>query len=176
MNFLTSSHTAPPAFVESGGMMHPVSPRISRNTPEDTAWLAAHDIFPHETEVGDAPLGYTDWEFDSVNSVYRKSIAGTPEERSAAEEARIAAERVSYLDSLECTRLQGKLAMIDNGYWEAYETIITAMLPTMTPAQRVFVEDAQVWKFRDPVLQMFASAIELDEDAVISLIEYAKTK
>jgi hypothetical protein len=50
------------------------------------------------------------------------------------------------------------------------------MLPTMTPAQRVFVEDAQVWKFRDPVLQMFASAIELDEDAVIALIEYAKTK
>ena len=177
MNFLTSSHTTPPAFVQSNGMMHPVSPRISRNSPEDIVWLAAHDIFPHETEEGPAPLGYTDWTFDSENSVYRKSITGTPEERAAAEEARIAAERVSYLDSLECTRLQGKLALIDNGYWEAYETIITAMLPTMTPAQRVFVEDAQVWKYRDPVLQAMAAAIEgLDEEAVISLIEYAKTK
>jgi hypothetical protein len=49
------------------------------------------------------------------------------------------------------------------------------MLPTMTPAQRVFVEDAPVRKFRDTVLQMFASAIELTEQQKIALFETAKT-
>lgn len=176
MNYLTASHASPPEWIVDNGMMHPVQPRVSRNSEEDRAWLASHDIFPHETEEGPAPLGYTDWEFDSENSVWRKSIAGTPEERAAAEEARIAAERTAYLDSLECTRLQGKLALIESEYWEAYETLMNTMLPSMTPAQRVFVEDAQVWKFRDPVLQAFAASIPLSEEDTVALFELARTK
>ena len=176
MNFLTSSHTTPPAFVQSNGMMHPVSPRISRNSPEDIVWLAAHDIFPHETEEGPAPLGYTDWTFDSENSVYRKSITGTPEERAAAEEARIAAERVSYLDSLECTDLQGELALIQFGLYDQYAAAIETAKPALSPEQLAFLNKANVWKYRDPVLQMLASSIGIDQDQLVVLFETAKTK
>jgi hypothetical protein len=46
----------------------------------------------------------------------------------------------------------------------------------MTPDQRVFVEEAPVWKFRDSVLHLFAASIEgLDETGLVTLFETAKT-
>ena len=135
--------------------------------------MADLGIYPHITAEGTAPLGYTDWVL--IDGAYHREPAGTPEERQAALDAQQASEREAYLDQLECTRLQGKLALIQAGLWEHYETLIASLLPTMSPAQRVFVEDAPVWKFRDPVLQMFAAELELTEQQVVELIELART-
>ena len=180
--YLTAAnHTSPSSFIVSNGLRHPVQIRINRNTEEDKAWLASHDIFPHITEDGDPVLGYSEWEFDEATQTYGRYLLGTPEERQAEADIRAAAaaeaSRNQYLDSLECTRLQGKLALIDADLFDAFETTVTQMVGSMTPAQRIFFEDAPVWKFRDPVLQMLASALGItEEQALVDLFELAKTK
>jgi hypothetical protein len=180
--YLTAAnHASPPSFIVSGGLRHPVQIRINRNTEADKVWLASHDIFPHVTEDGDPILGYSEWVFDEATQTYNRTLLGTPEERQAEIDARAAsaseASRTQYLDSLECTRLQGKLALIDAGLFNAFETLVTQMLGSMTPEQRVFFEDAPVWKFRDPVLQMLAAALGItEEQTLVDLFELAKTK
>jgi hypothetical protein len=173
-NYLTTDHTTPRPHILADGLRHPVAPLIRR---EDIHRLAALGILRHITAEGSAPLGYGPWQLaeDERGPHYYREPAGTPEERQAALGAQAAAEREAYLDGLECTRLQGKLALIQAGLWDQYEAIITAMLPTMTPSQRVFVEDAQNWKYRDPVLQVLAAEIEgLDDEAIIALFEAAR--
>ncbi|WP_296810739.1 hypothetical protein [Thiocapsa sp.] len=170
MPYLTFQHTPAPSHITLNGKRWPVQILIARN---DRDLLAQGGIYPHVTAEGAAPLGYTDWAL--IDDEYRREPAGTPEERQAAIEVAAAAAHEAYLDSLECTRLQGKLALIDAGLWDQYEALIASLLPSMTPAQRVFVEDAQVWKYRDPVLQMFAAAIELTEAQTIALFETAKS-
>ena len=170
--YLTQSHQSPPSHITLNGKRWPVQILIARN---DRDLLAQGGIYPHETAPGAAPLGYTDWELEG-DGWYRKWPAGTPEERQAAIDAAAAAQREAYLDNLQCTRLQGKLALIQAGLWDQYEALIAAMLPAMTPAQRIFVEDAPVWKFRDPVLHLFAAAIEdLGESELIALFETARS-
>lgn len=180
--YLTAAnHTSPPSHVIADGLRHPVNIRIARNTDADKVWLASHGIFPHTTEDGDPVLGYSEWEFDEVAQTYTKSLLGTPEDRQTEADIRAVAaaeaSRTQYLDALECTRLQGKLALIDADLFSAFETAVSQMLGSMTPAQRVFFEDAQNWKFRDPVLQMLAAALEITEEQdLIDLFELAKTK
>ena len=169
MIYLTATHQTPPAHIERDGLLIPTAAWIAR---QETAKLAPLGIYPHHPNTQPAPLG-VQWEL--VDGEYIETPVGTPEERQAALDAQAAAEREAYLDGLECTRLQGKLALIQAGLWDQYEAIITAMLPTMTPSQRVFVEDAQNWKYRDPVLQVLAAEIEgLDDEAIIALFEAAR--
>ena len=174
MIFMTDSHTPPPAHILADGLRHPVAPLIRR---EDIHRLSQLGVLRHITAGGAAPLGYGPWQLaeDAHGVHYVRAPAGTPEERQASIDAAATAEREAYLDDLQCTKLQGKLALIQAGLWDQYEALIAAMLPNMTAAQRVFVEDAQTWRFRDPVLQMFAASIELGETQVVELIELAKT-
>lgn len=179
--YLTTEHTNPPSHVIADGLRHPVKIRIARSTEEDKVWLASHGIFPHITEDGDPVLGYSEWEFDEVTQTYNKILLGTPEERQAEADIRAAAAteeaRTQYLDTLECTRLQGKLALIDAGLFDEFETLVAQMQGSMTPAQRVFFEDAQNWKFRDLVLQMLAAGLGItEEQQLVNLFELAKTK
>lgn len=170
MQYLTSNHQTPPQHAQYNGMLYPTAPIIAQG---NTAMLATLGIYPHHTNSAPAPLG-TQWEL--VDGEYHEVPIGTADEIQAALDAQAAAAHEFYLDALECTRLQGKLALIQAGLWTQYEALIAAMLPSMTPDQRVFVEDAQVWKYRDPVLQMFASAIDgLDEDSLVTLFETART-
>jgi hypothetical protein len=106
---------------------------------------------------------------------YEREPIGTSEDIQAAIEAEELAQRETYLDSLECTRLQGKLALIRFGMWDSYNSMLTAMRAQMTAEQLVFVDDAITWKFRDPVLQAFATSMGMNEDQVIGLFETAKT-
>ena len=170
--YLTATHQSPPSHITADGKRWPVATLIAN---DDAATLATLGIFKHETVEGDAPLGYSDWSQDA-DGIYWRTPASSPEERQAALDAQAAAAHEAYLDGLECTRLQGKLALIQADLWDHYEALIAAMLPAMTPAQRVFVEEAPVWKFRDPVLQAFAASIEdLDEAGLIALFEMART-
>lgn len=168
--YLTATHQSPPSHITHNGKRWPVQTLIAN---DDRATLAELGVYWHVTAEGEAPLGHTDWTL--IDGEYRREPAGTIEERQAAIDAAAAAQREQYLDGLECTRLQGKLALIQAGLWDQYEALIAQMLPAMTPAQRVFVEDAPVWKFRDPVLQLFAGSIELTEAQVVELIELART-
>lgn len=169
--YLTATHVAPPAHVIHDGARIPTAPLIARG---DDATLAALGIYPHHTEDGPAPLGYTEW--DLIDGAYYRQPDGTEQQIADAIAAQAAAAHDAYLDGLECTRLQGKLALIAAGLWDQYESLIATMLPTMSAAQRVFVEDAPTWKFRDPVLQAFAAAIEgLGESELVALFEHART-
>ena len=175
MTYLTHDHAPPPTHVLADGLRHPVAPLIRR---EDIHRLSVLGVLRHITADGPAPLGYGPWRLaeDAKGPHYYREPAGTVEERQAAIEAAAAAAHEAYLDALECTRLQGKLALIQADLWDHYEALIAAMLPAMTPAQRVFVEEAPVWKFRDPVLHLFAASIEgLDETGLVTLFETART-
>jgi hypothetical protein len=175
MIFMTDSHAPPPAHILADGLRHPVAPLIRR---EDIHRLAGLGVLRHITTDGPAPLGYGPWQLaeDAQGLHYVREPAGTAEEIAAAIAAAASAEREAYLDSLECTRLQGKLALLSAGLWDQYEASIAAMLPTMTAAQRVFVEEAQTWRLRDPVLKIFADSIdELDEPGLVALFEKART-
>lgn len=172
MIYLTASHKTIPQHAAHAGMLYPTAPLIAQG---NTAMLANLGIYPHHPlEPGiPYPLGK---EWVETDGEWFEETIGTPEEIQAALDAQAAATHEAYLDALECTRLQGKLSLIQAGLWDQYEALIAAMIPSMTPDQRVFVEDAQVWKYRDPVLQMFASAIEgLDEDSLVTLFETART-
>jgi hypothetical protein len=174
MVYLTSGHELPPTHVLSAGLRHPVAPLIRR---EDIHRLSQLGVLRHVTAEGPAPLGYEPWRLaeDAQGVHYVREPAGPPEEIQAAIDAQAAAAHAAYLDALECTKLQGKLALIYAGLWDQYEALIAQLLPSMTPEQRVFVEDAQTWRFRDPVLQMFAASIELTEAQTAALFEVAKT-
>lgn len=93
MQYLTSTHTAPPAHILADGKRWPVATLIARN---DTARLADLGIYPHITAEGTAPLGYTDWVL--IDGAYHREPAGTPEERQAAIDAQQASEREAYFD------------------------------------------------------------------------------
>jgi len=175
MGYMTAEHELPPSHILRDGLRHPVAPLIRR---EDIHRLAQLGVLRHVTADGPAPLGYGPWQLaeDALGVHYVREPVGAPEERSDAIAAQAAAAHEAMLDNLECTRLQGKLALIQAGLWDQYEALIATMLPTMTAAQRVFVEDAQIWKFRDPVLQAFAASIEgLGEAELIALFEAART-
>lgn len=86
------------------------------------------------------------------------------------------AERNAYLDSLECTDLQGELALIQFGLYDQYVAAIETAKPALSPEQLAFLNKANVWKYRDPVLQMLASSIGIDQDQLVVLFETAKTK
>ncbi|NCC27870.1 MAG: hypothetical protein EOM22_06910 [Gammaproteobacteria bacterium] len=174
MIYMTTEHKTPDRHILHSGHFHPVAPLIRR---EDIHRLASLGVLRHITAEGPAPLGYAPWQLaeDAQGPHYWREPAGTAEERQAAIDAQAAAARDAYLDGLECTRLQGKLALIQAGLWGQYEALIATMLPTMTAAQRVFVEDAQVWKLRDPVLQAFAASLEMTEAQTVGLFELART-
>lgn len=173
MNYLTHDHAPPPTHILADGLRHPVAPLIRR---EDIHRLSQLGVLRHITADGAAPLGYGPWQLaeDAHGVHYVREPAGTPEERQAAIDARAAAEREAYLDSLEGTRLQCKLALIKAGLWEQYLALIEQALPTMTDEQKVFVEDALTWKFRDPTLQSFITALGMTEDQAVSLFETAR--
>jgi hypothetical protein len=171
---MSETHASPPAHILAGGLRHPVAPLIRR---EDIHRLSALGVLRHITAAGPAPLGYGPWQLaeDAQGAHYYREPAGTPEARQAAIEAHEAATHEAYLDGLECTRLQGKLALIQAGLWAQYEALIASLLPTLTPEQRVFVEDAQVWKYRDPVLQAFVAALGMTEEQAAALFLVAAT-
>lgn len=171
MIYLTEQHTQPPSSIVADGKRTPTAPLVARN---DTARLAQYGIYPHETVDGAAPLGYTDWAQDA-DGVYWRAPAGTEQERQDALDAQAAAAHEAYLNSLECTRLQGKLALIQADLFDDFEALIETLLPLMNPAQRVFVFDAPVWKYRDPVLDLFVSELQMSDAQKIELFELART-
>lgn len=169
MIYLSAQHTQPPAYLPLNEQLVPSAPLIAR---EDSATLALLGVFPHHPNTSPAPLG-TEWV--EADGEWTERPKGTSEEIAAAIESQAIAERTAYLDGLECTRLQGKLALIQAGLWQQYEDTIKVMLPNMEPAQRVFVEDAQTWRFRDPVLQAFAGSLKMTEEQTVGLFELART-
>ena len=90
--YLTQLHQSPPSHITYNGKRWPVQTLIAR---DDRAMLAQGGIYWHVTTEGEAPLGYTDWAL--IDNEYRRESAGTPEERQAAIEAAVAAQREADL-------------------------------------------------------------------------------
>jgi hypothetical protein len=160
MTYLTQSHTTPSRHIEHDGYLVPTRPLIDRG---DTEKLAALGIYPHVTTEGDAPLGYTDWQFDG--SQYTRQPAGTAEEIQDAQQE-------AYLDSLSCTRLQARLELLDRSLWDAVQQWAVAA----GDATQAFFEDAQNWQFRDASFQAGVTALGLTEAQAIEMLESAKQR
>jgi hypothetical protein len=174
MTYLTHDHAPPPAHILADGLRHPVAPLIRR---EDIHRLSQLGVLRHITAEGPAPLGYGPWQLaeDARGPHYYREPAGTAEERQAAVEAQAAAERESYLDELQCTRVQGRRALNQAGLFEAYEAAVESARPTMTRDQLFFVDEVPTWRYRDPILQSFGAALGMDDVQMIQLIELART-
>ena len=158
--YYTAEHQSPPSHIPQNGQLVPVRKLIKR---EDTTRLAELGIYPHITAPGEAPLGYTDWVFDGTQ--YSREPAGTQAERDAA-------AHESYLDSLSCTRLQGRLELIAQGLWLA----VQEWAASAGEAEIAYFEDAQTWRFRDATLQAAATGMPLTEAQVIGMFESAQQR
>ena len=157
MIYLTQTHQTPPRHVQTGEVLTPTAPLIQR---EDTSALAALGIYPHVTAPGDAPLGYTAWEFDGTQ--YNRAPAGTESEREEATDQQ-------RKNSLSCTRLQARLECIERDIWDQIQTWATSQ----DPATQAYFEDAPNWRYTDERLQSGASALGLDDAALVEILEAA---
>jgi len=167
MTYLTQSHTTVPHHIEHEGYLVPTRPLIQRG---DSQKLATLGIYPHITTEGDAPLGYTDWQFDG--SQYTREPAGTEAERQAALDAQELQQQEAYLDSLSCTRLQARLELLERGLWDS----VQAWAVAEGGATQAFFEDAQSWQFRDTHFQSGVTALGLTEEQAIEMMESAKLR
>ncbi|NCC36988.1 MAG: hypothetical protein EOM24_34010 [Chloroflexia bacterium] len=173
--YLTAQHEKPPASLAVGNKRIPTAPLIRRG---DMVKLVELGIYPHHPNTDPAPMG-TQWILKD-GEYYQRPI-GAPDEIAEALADQASAEREAYLDSLQCTRLQGKLALIGAGLWDAYETMLAASRDTLTPTERVFVDDAVTWRYRDPVLQdllvslQVIAQLQLTEEQVVGLFEMARS-
>lgn len=167
MNYLTSNHTQPNAYVIRNGFRIPIAPLIARN---DTSALAECDVYLHVTELGEAPLGYTSWELR--DGVYYRDRIGTLEEIEQAL-AQLQPTIEELRQNMSCTTVQGLLALDQAGLSEAYTT--WSEDPSRTFAEKVFINRADVWKRTDPVLLAAAAEFQLTEEQVDGLFELAKT-
>jgi hypothetical protein len=167
MTYLTQSHSTPPRHIEHEGYLVPTRSLMQRG---DSQKLAQLGVYPHVTTAGDAPLGYTDWQFDG--SQYTREPAGTAEERQAALDAQEAAQQEAYLDELSCTRLQARLELLNRGLWDSVQQWATAE----GGATQAFFEDAQSWQFRDAHFQAGVTALGLTEAQAIEMVESAQQR
>ena len=166
MQYLTSAHAAPPAYVRIGDMLHPTAEAIAAN---DTARLAELDIWPHITVDGDAPLGYTDWSF--ADGVYTREPAGTPEEIAVALEQQALAELEQRRAGMSCPKAQGKLALLEAGLLDEVEAYIATQPKTV----QIEYADRQEWRRDWPTLVAVASARGLTDTELDELFERAAT-
>ncbi|NCC33980.1 MAG: hypothetical protein EOM24_18495 [Chloroflexia bacterium] len=168
MIYLTVQHTRPPSHIIAGGKRIPLAPLIAR---EDTARLAQYGIYPHHPlEPGiPYPLGK---EWVELDGEWFEETIGTPEEIQAALDAQAAAAREAYLDSLECTRLQARLELIDRDLWDS----VQAWVGSQSAATKAYFDDAQTWRYRDERLQAGATDLGLSDAQLIAILEAARLR
>ena len=87
--YLFADHSAPSQSLTHNGMLVPLS--IAKSDP------ATYGLVSHETEDGDAPLGYSEWVL--ADGVYSRTRNGTEEERDAVLLA--AAKAAKYQERLD---------------------------------------------------------------------------
>ena len=78
----------------------------------------------------------------------------------------------AYLDTLSCTRLQGRLELIDRGHWDA----VMQWAQAEAGAVHAFFEDAPRWEYRDSSFQAGAEALGLTDDERIAMLESARQR
>jgi hypothetical protein len=186
MSYMTVEHKSPPRQVERNGLFVPTAPLIKRATDGDPAEredarakLAAIGVYWHVPDEGPIPpLGYTDYQLVGIE--YRREPAGTPEERQAAADAQEAAALQARREGMQCTPIQGELALIRYGQQVGqdliggYDAWRTAQ--ERTREERAWIERTQSWKRLDPNVLSGAAAVGIVEDALLdALFEMAAT-
>jgi len=153
MKYLTQSHKTPPRHVQHDGMLTPTAPLIKR---EDTAALAVLGIYPHVTASGDAPLGYTDWQFDGTQ--YTRKPAGTPEEREVA-------RKENQRAAASLSRAQFKLALLAAGYLDDIE----AAYPSWPRNIQIMWDDSSTFDRMHPDLIQLGEAMGYTDEQMDAL-------
>jgi hypothetical protein len=98
--------------------------------------------------------------------VYIPAIDKTPEE--------IQVEIDNERETMECTRLQARLALIQFGLWNAVNSYFSD-INNRTDVELAFWEDAQIWKRSDNTLINAGSSLGLSESDIDELFVLAKT-
>jgi hypothetical protein len=167
MTFLTESHASPAARILHDGVLIPTAPLIARN---DAARLAELSIYRHHPTSDPKPLK-SEWIL--TGGEYHEIPIGTPEEIAAALAAQSESDLIARRAQMQCTPLQGLLAIEAAGLTAVYE--VWTSDPLRTFAQRAFIERAQVWKRTDPTLIAAAQSIGLTDENLDQLFELAVT-
>lgn len=166
MTYLTSTHQTPPAFVAKDGMFHPTAEALAQ---QDSERLAELDIWQHVTAEGDAPLGYTDWEFEELG--FTRQPAGTEAEIAAALEQQAAEALAQRRASLSCTPRQARLALSQQGLLAAVEAFVATGSDALRIEWQYATEIRRTW----PPVAEFAVANDLSDEALDALFELAAT-
>jgi hypothetical protein len=86
----------------------------------------------------------------------------------------LAAELQAQREGAQCTRLQGRLALVQFGLWDAVAAYF-ADTASRTPIELAFWEDAQVWKRSDATLTAAATSFGLTDSDIDDLFALAGT-
>ena len=170
MSYLTAEHTTPPRVITKDVVEYPVARLIKLR---DTATLATLGIYPHEYYTGtDAPLG-VEWQYDDADAKWVQVPIGTEEERADA-------AITQYRANLQCTPIQGELALIRYGEQAGIDLIggydAWRTAPERTREEKAWIERTQIWKRVDPNVLAGAAAVGLTDDTLLDqLFELAQT-
>lgn len=163
MPFLTVSHEQPPRHVVHQDRLVPTEPLIAAN---DIARLAELGIYPHDTEPGDAPLGYTDWLL--TGDRYTRRPAGSVAEIQDA-------MRKLCVPTIVTMR-QARLALLQAGLLSQVEAAIAAIEdPVQRQAVQIEWEYATEVDVTHPWVQALTTALGLSEAQLDALFTLAAT-
>lgn len=111
---------------------------------------------------------YNEYQYNRMiakNLADKWKFTGTPDEWKKIEEQK-------YLEWLSCTRLQGRLKLIEMGLWSG---LVDWVKDNATDEQKAFFEDAKTWRFNDPVFQQIGtSVLSLKKDEMVAMMEGAR--
>ena len=156
--YLYADHTAPSQYLTHNGML------VQRATAQSDP--TTYGLVPHDTEDGDAPLGYSDWTL--ADGIYSRSRLGTEEERAAA-------MLEQWRSSAEVSALQGMLAIQAGGMVAGFNAWKATLDPSADFAVIAFFEKAQTWKRDNPHLIQGATALGLTDVQLDGLFTLAAT-
>ena len=169
MIYLTAEHQHPPRTLTLEGVQYPVAALIEQKATTKLAEIGA--AYLHVTVEGDAPLGYSDWEY--IDGQYVRGPAGTEEERAAA-------ALQQYRENLSCTPAQGELALYHYGQQIGADLLAGydawCNSPERTREELIWVNRATVWRRLDSNILAGAAAIGITDDSQLdALFELAGT-
>ena len=164
--FLTSNHIAAPEKVLKNNLWFPVYSLIEIN---DIATLNSLDIFIHETPEGEAPLGYTDWEFNETTKKYTRQRVGTEEEIQQKLEQN---ELIRWRNQTAVPKIYCKIALARAGLLESIYQIISLL----TLEEQLYFNEHPDWKRSHPlVIKVAIEQMELTEVQLDDLFRLSET-
>ena len=140
--YLYADHSAPSQYLTHNGMLVQLS--TAQSDP------ATYNLIPHDTEDGDAPLGYSDWTL--ADGIYSRDRLGTEEERAAA-------TLEQWRASVEVSKLQAKLAIAQLGMTTEFLALKAGLDPVADFVKLAFIDDAPNWKRTDPTFNAITDAL-----------------